>query len=66
MKKLKILITLIPIILTSNPSLTWTDSTTGLKYDFSNLHRNPDNPWSVMDGGDTGFFSMTYYFNFGE
>jgi hypothetical protein len=66
MKKLKILITLIPIILTSNPSLTWTDSTTGLKYDFSQLHRNPDNPWSVMDGGDTGFFSMTYYFNFGE
>ena len=57
---------IIQIIITSPPSLTWTDTVSGYTYDFSKLHKNPDKPWEIKDGNENSFFSMTYYFNFGE
>ena len=65
-KNLISFLTLLPLINSSLPSLTWSDSTSGYTYDFSRLHRSPDNPWQIKDGHENSFFSMTYYFNFGE
>ena len=70
-KSIKLIITfficLILIEKIKSEKTSWKDPNTGLKYDWSKLKRNKDNPYIIKDEEiDDENFSIKYYFNIGK
>ena len=70
-KSIKLIITffiyLILIEKIKSEKTYWQDPNTGLKYDWSKLKRNKDNPYIINDEEiDDENFSIKYYFNIGK